>query len=169
MSPSFHARILDDPYVGAHATVIVFAGPDPEHRANVGQLVMRYEEADALVALFEMLPVLDSVRLHYESSDTYLSQYVPHHPGRLWDQRITSPTNGATLHELAQEWAATESENARPGHVSDGFGSVWQRCAPEGICTLEVVRPGKVQCIDLVSAMNGVTESHCDTLGRPRP
>lgn len=167
MSPSFHARILDDPYVGAHATVIVFAGPDPEHRANVGQLVMRYEEADALVRILQHL---DSLRVYFEGSDTHLSEWVRGTTPGFWDQPFVGPDSGCTLRELIDLWVAGEPEKA-PGHgsVSDYHGSSWPRCAPEGICTLEVVRPGKVQCIDLVSAMDGVTESHCDTLGRPRP
>ena len=38
------------------------------------------------------------------------------------------------------------------GSVTDGYGSTWQRCGTE--CTLEVVRIGKVQCVDLVTAIN---------------
>lgn len=37
------------------------------------------------------------------------------------------------------------------GSVTDGY-STWQRCGIE--CTLEVVRIGKVQCVDLVTAIN---------------
>jgi hypothetical protein len=51
MMTSFFARALDDPYIGPHSTVIVFAGPDPDHRANVGQLVMTHDEAAAFLAL----------------------------------------------------------------------------------------------------------------------
>lgn len=29
--------------------------------------------------------------------------------------------------------------------LEDGFGNVWYRCDRPG-CTLEIVRPGKVQC-----------------------
>ncbi len=46
------------------------------------------------------------------------------------------------------------------GTVEDGMGGVWSKCGPD--CTLEVVRPGKVQCIDLIEALSGVTEAACD-------
>lgn len=139
MSTSFSARTAAG--YGDHVTVSVFAGPDADHRAHVGTLIMRASEADALVALFEKA---EAERLHQQALDALDDAMRP------WVEK------GAP---------ATESEN---GYVSDGYAS-WPRCAPDGVCTLEVVRPGKVQCIDLLSALNGVTEAHCDALGMERP
>lgn len=45
------------------------------------------------------------------------------------------------------------------GTVTDGY-STWEKCGPD--CTLEVVRIGKVQCIDLISALGGVMRAACD-------
>jgi len=40
---------------------------------------------------------------------------------------------------------ATPSDEPPHGVVADGLGSEWPRCKPD--CQLEVVRPGKVQCV----------------------
>ncbi len=37
---------------GPHVRVAVFAGPDAQHRAHLGTLTARKEEADALESLF---------------------------------------------------------------------------------------------------------------------
>jgi hypothetical protein len=39
---------------------------------------------------------------------------------------------------------ANVNENERD--LDDGFGNVWEKCAHED-CALEIVRPGKVQCL----------------------
>jgi hypothetical protein len=47
---SFAARATPDTG-GSHSTVAVFAGPDADHRAFCGSVVMRHDEAQAFVAL----------------------------------------------------------------------------------------------------------------------
>ena len=48
--PSIRARIQDTG--GPHVLVTVFAGPDAQHRANLGTLVARRDEAAALEQMF---------------------------------------------------------------------------------------------------------------------
>lgn len=48
------------------------------------------------------------------------------------------------LRELEEIRVKYEEGQEDCGFVEDGFGSAWPRCSPD--CTLEVVRPGKVQC-----------------------
>lgn len=48
------------------------------------------------------------------------------------------------LSELVADMVAKAGRRRGDEEVSDGFGSTWLRCGPQ--CTLEVVRPGKVQC-----------------------
>lgn len=40
--------------------------------------------------------------------------------------------------------------------ITDGY-STWSKCGPD--CTLEIVRIGKTQCIDLIDALEGVDRS----------
>jgi hypothetical protein len=47
---SFAARVTPDTG-GSHSTVDVFAGPDADHRAFCGRIVMRADEAQAFAAL----------------------------------------------------------------------------------------------------------------------
>lgn len=44
-------EVRDGAQINDHVRVAVFAGPDPEHRAQCGMLVMRRPEAEALQAL----------------------------------------------------------------------------------------------------------------------
>jgi hypothetical protein len=44
------------------------------------------------------------------------------------------------------EWLEAQGEQKEPT-IEDGFGSVWSQKCPEcGHLSMEVVRPGKVQC-----------------------
>lgn len=54
-----------------------------------------------------------------------------------------------SLEELAQdckEAAEALRKRQKPKFLDDGFGNKWQKCMSDD-CALEIVRPGKVQCL----------------------